>query len=142
MKCILNNSSLSKAYWICVMLIAINTVFVHFRNYDSQPNLLNPEHYNIDVLTQEDYAKLADQGNRPVTLSSGKTLTIWDPLMPSKYKLVNNGSQYVRVTLRGTAPFVRIWYVSAVMPIVIVGVVMGLRGFKRKRPQEPQKAEE
>jgi hypothetical protein len=138
MKCVLTNSSLPLAFWICFMLIAINTGFIHFVHYDSQYRLLSPEHYNIDVITQEDYTQLSDQENRPVKLSSGKTLTKWDPLMPSKYKSVNNGSQYVLVTLRGTAPFVRLWYESAVMPIVIVGVVLALLGLKRKRSQEQQ----
>ena len=143
MKCVLNNSSLSGAYWICFMFIAINTGFIHL-HYDSQNRLLNPENYNVEVVTGEDYKQLSNPENRTVALSNGSKLTKgdrWDPHVLPKYKSVNNGSRYVLVTLRGTAPFVHLWYESAVMPIVIVGVVLALYGLKRKRLQEQQKAE-
>ena len=143
MKCVFNNSSLSLAYWLCVIFIAVNTGFIHFLHYDSQNRLLDPQHYNVEVITEEDHKQLSNPENRTVALSSGTTRTkadIWDSHVLPKYKSVNNGSQYVLVTLRGTAPFVRLWYESAVMPIVIVGIVLALIGFKRKRSQEPQES--
>jgi hypothetical protein len=139
MKCVLTNSSLPLAFWICFMLIAINTVFIHFVHYDSQNRLLNPEHYNVEVITEEDHRQLSNPENRTATLSNGTTITKgdrWDPHVLPKYKSINNGSQYVLVTLRGTAPFIRLWYESAVMPIVIVGVVIALRSLKRKRVRQ------
>ncbi len=129
----------------CILLIAINTVFMQFLLYDSQYRLLNPQHYNVDVITQEDYKQLSNPENRSVKLSSGNTLTkaeVWDSHVLPKYKSVNNGSQYVLVTLRGTAPFVRRWYESAVMPIVAVLLAIPLLNIIiRKRLKEPQKTE-
>ena len=144
MKCVLNNSYLPLAFYVCVIFIAVDTVFIHFVHYDSQNRLLNPEHYNVEVITEEDHRQLSNPENGTATLSNGTTITKgdrWDPHVLPKYKSVNNGSQYVLVTLRGTAPFVRLWYESAVMPIVIVGIVLALLGLKRKRSQEQQKDE-
>ena len=135
MKCILNNSTKAKdvtflpfAFYLCVIFIAVNTVFIHFVHYDSQKRLLDPEHYYVEVITAEDHNKLSNPENRTVTLSN--------------YKSVNNGSQYVLVKLRGTAPFVRRWYESAVMPIVTVVFAIPLMNIIiRKRLKKPQKTE-
>ena len=144
MKCI-NNSALPLAFYMCVIFIAINTFFIHF-HYDSQYRSLNPEHYNVKVVTKEDYKQLSNPENRTVKLSNGGTVTnmsdaFYRHVLPN-YKSVNNGSQYVLVTLRGTAPFVSRWYESAVMPIV--GVVLGIplvNIILRKRLKKTQKTE-
>ena len=77
---------------------------MQFLHYDSQYRLLDPEHYNVKVITKEDHNKLADQQNRPVTLSNGTTLTkedVWVSRVLKNYKSANNGSQYTLVTLPG-----------------------------------------
>ena len=129
---------------VCIILwIAINTVFMQFLHYDSQYRLLNPQHYNIDVITQEDYKQLSNPENRSVKLSSGNTVIMaegWDSHVLPKYKPVNNGSQYVLVTLRGTAPFMRQWY-SGVLPIFVVCIFGLFCGIKqcRQMQKEPDK---
>ncbi len=126
-----------------VMWIIIDTVFLRFVHYDSQYRLLNPEHYNVEVITEEDHNKLSNPENRTVTLSNGTTLTkgdVWDSRVLKNYKSVNNGSQYVLVTVRGTAPFMDKWYgsITPIFTLCIIGLFWGL---KRKRVEEPQKTE-
>ena len=123
----------SISFCICLLfLIAINSFFTLFWRYDSQNRLLDPQHYNIDVITQEDYKQLSDPENRTVKLSNGHTLTksdTWDGFVLGKYKSVNNGSQYALVTIRGTAAFMHQW-ISCVLPIVcfcIVGLFYGIK---------------
>ena len=125
---------------VCVLWIAINTVFTQFLHYDSQYRLLNPKHYNVDVITQEDYKQLSNSENRSVKLSSGNTLIkaeVWDSLVLPKYKSVNNGTQYVLVTLRGTAPFMRQWY-SGVLPIFVVCIFGLFCGIKQHRQMQKE----
>jgi len=124
----------------CILLIAINTVFMQFLHYDSQYRLLNPQHYNAKVITQEDYKQLSNPENRSVKLSSGDTLTkaeVWDSHVLPKYKPVNNGSQYVLVTLRGTAPFMRQYY-SGVLPIFVVCIFGLFCGIKQHRQTQKE----
>ena len=124
----------------CILWIAIDTVFMQFLHYDSQYRLLNPQHYNVDVITQEDYKQLSNSENRSVKLSSGNTLTkaeVWDSLVLPKYKSVNNGSQYVLVTLRGTAPFMRRWY-SGVVTIFIICIIGLFWGIKQRRQMQKE----
>jgi len=108
---------------VCIIWIAINAVFMQFLHYDSQYRHLNPKHYNADVITQEDYKQLSNSKNQSVTLSNGKTVSdrtpAWHSHVLPKYKSVNNGSSYMLVTVRGTAPFIHQWY-SSVLPIFIV----------------------
>jgi hypothetical protein len=125
----------------CILCIVINTVFMQFLHYDSQYRLVNPQHYNVDVITQEDYKQLSNPANRSVKLSSGNTLAkaeAWNTRVLPKYKSVNNGSQYVLVTLRGTAPFMHQWY-SGVLPIFIVcsfGLFCAIKQQKQKQMQK------
>ena len=123
---------------MCIIWIAVSTVFMRFVHYDSQYRLLNPEHYNVDVITQEDYQQLANPENRSVELTNGRTLKksdMWDSHVLPKYKPVDEDSRYVLVTLRGTAPFMQQWY-SDVLPIAAVCVI-GL--FWRNKRCVPEK---
>jgi hypothetical protein len=100
---------------------------------------MNPKHYNVDVVTQEEYKQLSNPENRSVTLSNGKTVSgrtqAWYSDVLPMYKSVNNGSQYVLVTVRGTAPFIHQWY-SGVLPIFIVCLFVLFLGFKaNKQPK-------
>ena len=138
------NSILAGFCAVAIVWIMGETIFMRFVHYDSQYRLLKPEHYNAEVITQEDYKQLSNPENRSVKLSSGTVLKkaeIWDSHVLPNFKSVNNDSQYVLVTLRGTAPFMPQWY-SGVMPIVIGSVVLALFGLIRKRFQGPQKNEE
>jgi len=134
MKCIANNSLFLAGF--SIMWITIHTIFMQFIYFDSQYRSVNPQHYNVDVITQEDYKQLSNSENRSVKLSTGKTVTgrtqAWYSDVLPKYKSVNDGSQYVLVTLRGTAPFMHQWY-SGVLPIFVVWIFALICGIKGRR---------
>ncbi len=135
-----NNIPLAFVCAIAVMWIITNTVFMRFVHYDSQYRLLNPEHYNVEVITEEDHKQLSNPENRTVTLSSGTKKTKadnWDSHVLPNYKSVNNGSQYVLVTVRGTAPYMDKWY-GSIIPTVTVCIIGLVWGLKRKRLQPQQ----
>ena len=135
-----NNIALAFFCLIVFIWIAIQTVLMRFVHYDSHYRLLNPEHYNVEVITEGDYKQLSNPENRSVTLSSGTKLNkgdIQDSRVLPNYKPVNDGSQYVLVTLRGTAPFMYRW--STDMGTLIIICMMGLLwGIKGKRLKEPK----
>ncbi|MHC4060215.1 MAG: hypothetical protein ACYSUC_05405 [Planctomycetota bacterium] len=125
---------------VVFMWIITETVFMRFVHYDSQYRLLNPEHYNVEVITEEDHKKLSNPENKSVMLSSGITLTkgdIWDSRVLPNYKSVKNASQYVLVTVKGTAPFIDRWY-SNIIPISIICIIGFFWGMKYKRFEEQQ----
>jgi len=134
MKCITINSFFLAGF--SILWITIHTVFMQFLLYDSQYRSVNPQHYNVRVITQEDYKQLSNPENRSVKLSTGKTVTgrtqAWYSDVLPKYKSVNDGSQYVLVTLRGTAPFMHQWY-SGVLPIFVVCVFALFCGIKGRK---------
>ena len=137
MKCITINSLFLAGF--SILWIIIHTVFMQFLYYDSQYRSVNPQHYNVRVITQEDYKQLSNPENRSVKLSTGETVTgrtqAWYSGVLPKYKSVNDGSQYVLVTLRGTAPFMRQWY-SGVLPIFVVCVFALFCGIKGRKQVE------
>jgi len=104
----------TRALLVPVIFVALLTVifwswvFMHFVHSEAQYRLLRPEHYNVQVVTAEDYRLLADPMNREVTLSDGTTLgkaPIWDDSVLPNYKPAGNGTHYVLVTTKGTAHF-------------------------------------
>jgi hypothetical protein len=113
-------------------------------HYDSQNHYLRPEHYNVEVATEEDHRQLSNPEIRKVYLSNGTLLEKgpgWDShLVPKRYKSANDGSHYVLVTVRGTAPYMDKWYES-ITPFFILCIIGLFWGLKRKRLKEPQKAE-
>jgi hypothetical protein len=124
---------------VCIMWITINTIFMQFLHYDSQHRNLHPDHYNVDVITQEDYKQLSNPDKQTVTLSNGTAVSnrseaFFTNSLP-KYKPVNSNSQYVLVTIRGTAPFMHQWYLG-MLPIFILciwGFFSGLRANRQTK---------
>jgi hypothetical protein len=122
----------------CLMIIIwllIQTVFMRFVHYDAQHRLLDPEHYNVKVITQDDYKQWSNPQNRSVELSNGSVITkadSWDESSLTSYKAVNNDSQYVEVTLKGTAAFMHKWYEFAI-PILCMVVVYTLIAIKKSK---------
>ena len=138
-----NNNILAFFCAFALMWIIIETVFMRFVHYDSQYRLLNPEHYNVKVITEEDHKQLSNPEIRTVTLSNGDRLTkaeTWDSHVLPNYKSVNNGSQYVLVTVRGTAPFVDKWY-EGIIPTFTICIIGLFWGLKRKRLKEQKETE-
>jgi len=139
-----NNIPLAFVCAIAVMWIVSSTISMRFVHYDSQYRLLNPEHYNVEVITEEDHKQLSNPENRTVALSSGTTkkkADTWDSHVLPNYKSVRNGSQYVLVTLRGTAPFMDKWY-GSIIPTFVVCIMGLFWGLKCKRIQEQYNKEE
>lgn len=127
---------------LALLWIISETIFMRFVHYDSQYRLLNPEHYNVKVITEEDHKQLSNPENRTATLSNGNRLTkedIWDSHVLPNYKSINNGSQYVLVTIRGTAPFMDKWYES-IIPIFTICIIGLFWGLKRKQIREQKEA--
>jgi len=108
------------------MWIIINAVFFCFLHYQSQYRHLDPQHYNVQVITSEDYQNLSNPENLSVKLSNGSTVTnraeSWASSVLPMYKSANYGSQYVLVTLKGTAPFMT-HFLSIVLPIFVVSLL-------------------
>jgi hypothetical protein len=120
----------------CIMLIACEAYFVNYLHYESQHQFLDPDHYFLDVISQEDYQQLSNPENAMVVLSDGRTIRkseTWDRLAMPAYKAVDDGTQYVRVQVKGTAPFVH-RYNSSMFPVLflcLVAVLLGVRLPKR-----------
>jgi hypothetical protein len=73
---------------------------------DAQNRILEPKHYDMQVVTAEDYRQLSDPTVRNVTLADGSTLTkaaAWDDIVPAGYKPTATKAQYVLVKTKGTA---------------------------------------
>ncbi len=127
---------------ICILNIFTSWIFIRFIHYHSQNRILNPNDYDVQVLTEKDYQKLSDPANRDVTLSDGiffgKTELWYSKVLP-KYKLINNSDQCILVTIKGTAPFVQYWE-STTIPLVvilIIALVINLIGYPHiKKPIE------
>jgi hypothetical protein len=123
-----------------IIWLVIHTVFMRFVLYDSQNRYLDPAHYDVEVVTQEDYGLLADAEKKTVELSGGRMVIKrdgWGPDMVAHYKSVDDGAKYVAVRLRGTAAFVQQWY-SFGFPLLcmcIVGIFYGVR-YNRQQKQE------
>ena len=83
-------------------------IFMRFLHYEGQYRSLAPEHYDVEVVTADDYRLLADPAYPEVTLSGGTTTRkepIWYEVVLPKYRPVRNGTYYVLVTTKGTAHF-------------------------------------
>ena len=129
---------------ITIIMILTNTAFMRFWLYDSQNRLVKPEHYDVEVITQEDHKQLSNPENKTVTLSNGTKIIKgerFDPLVLPHYKSVNDGSQYVLVTIRGTAAYIERWYEN-IIPILCMCIIGLFIGLKRKRIPEMDKETE
>ncbi len=93
---------------LLVFHVAAAWAMMAFLHRDAQARLLAPDHYQVQVVTADDYRRLADPANRVVTLSDGTTLEkapIWDEIVLPNYKPVCEGRYYVLVTTTGTAHY-------------------------------------
>lgn len=69
---------------------------------------LYPAHYEIELVTKDEFARLKDNSVREITFSDGRKFIKtpnWHPIMLDYYKPINNGEQYVRVTGNGSAVY-------------------------------------
>jgi hypothetical protein len=99
---------------------------------------LNPNDYNVQVLTEEDYLKLSDPANQEVTLSDGtlfgKTEKWYSIVLPN-YKIIKESGQYILITIKGTAPFVQYWEYTIIplVVILIIALVINISGYRHKK---------
>lgn len=73
---------------------------------DAQNRILKPKHYDVQLVSSEEYGQLSDPTVRNVTLADGSTMsksTAWDDNVPAGYKPTMAKDQYVLVTTKGTA---------------------------------------
>ncbi len=119
----------------CLIMIFTAWLFIRFIHYHSQHRILNPNDYNVQVLTEDDYRKLSEPTNQEVTLSDGTTVVdraeIWYSKVFPKYKAVKGSGQYVLVTIKGTAPYVQYWE-STIIPLVVIlilALVLNFTGY-------------
>lgn len=122
--------------------LAINTVFVCFIHYDSQNRILSPMHYDVRILTRNEYKELVSPESTHIVTSNGSTIIksdSWD-LMKS-YKAVEDGSRYVQVVTKGTAHLVSFWLTTA-MPMIICFILTFFIAFWPKRHPKAIKSSE
>ena len=124
---------------VCLMMIFTSWIFIRFVHYHSQYRSLNPNDYDVQILTEDDYQKLSDPANKEVTLSDGKLFSktdLWYSKVLPNYKAVKENGRYVLVTIKGTAPFVPYWESTAIplAAILIIALVINFVGFRHKKP--------
>jgi hypothetical protein len=130
------NASNRRFLLVAIFLLLLSSVWaawglMRFMHYRAQYRSLDPEHYQVQVLTAEDYRRLADPANRVVRLSDGSTIrkaTSWDSVVLPKYKPANDGDFFVLVTTTGTAhilPYVR-GYFGVFSFLAACGVAVGV----------------
>jgi hypothetical protein len=81
-------------------------VFARFLHYERQNRSLDPQTYDVRVITTDDYRLLSDPTKRDVTLADGtrfQKAPVWETIVLPKYKAAGDGSHYVLVTTKGTA---------------------------------------
>jgi hypothetical protein len=127
----------------CLIMIFTAWIFVRFIHYHSQYRILNPKDYDVQVLTKDDYEKLSNPANQEVKLSDGtlydKSDSWYSKVLP-KYKPVNNTGQYVLVTIKGTAPFVRDWE-QTIIPLAAILILALVIKFADDRYRKKSKAD-
>lgn len=80
-------------------------VFARFVHAEAQYRTLMPEYYDVQVVSAEEYHRLADPSVPKVTLSDGTTMEkapAWYELVLPGYKPVPENESYVLVTTYGT----------------------------------------
>ena len=90
---------------VILMHIFWSWVFVRFLHTEAQYRTLMPQYYDVQVVTAEEYLRLADRLIPKVTLSDGVTMEkapAWYDLVLPGYKAVPNNESYVLVTTYGT----------------------------------------
>jgi len=91
---------------IFLVLISVSVGFwVQFRFVlnNAQNRVLKPEHYEVQLVTAEEYRQISDPTVKNVPLSDGSTMSKFDAYVPTGYKPTPTKDQYVLVTTNGTA---------------------------------------
>jgi hypothetical protein len=90
-------------FLVILLMVAWDAVFMRFVLYHSQNRNLRPGDYDVQVVTAEDYRSFSDPSQTTVRLSDDSVLTkgvAWDS---SRFKPVQDGTMFVKVTTKGTA---------------------------------------
>ena len=111
--------------------IAAQFSISRFWLYDKQNRLLNPDHYNAELVTRADFDQIADPNMRTIALSNGSQFTKadrpeWEKEIISFYKPIDNSDHYIKVTTRGTAHVLRYCFESVCLsnPSILMIVVL------------------
>ena len=108
---------LSSAFLVLLSLNVSIWVFLRFVHAERQNRVLVPSQYDVQVITAEDYHRLADPKNPEVTLTDGsrvQTAPAWYTNDLPNYVRTADNRHYVLVTTRGTAhvlPYVEHYFI-------------------------------
>jgi hypothetical protein len=103
-----------------VLLLFWQWVFTRFWLYHSQNRNLNPDDYDVLVLTSSEYEQFVNPEVRQVSFANASQRFVkaadrdWEDKAESRYKSVYDGKYYVEVTTKGTAHVLVHWYGSFV----------------------------
>ena len=132
------STPLNRSWLLCAVFFCIVTqVFwmwfsLRFWLYDASYRALAPEHYQAEVITPDDYRRLAEPGGQDVTLSNGHRMIdrqpVWYRVVLPNYKPTDDGQHYVLVTTTGTAhilPYVEGYFILIGFP-AICGLIISV----------------
>lgn len=105
-------------------------VNMRFWLYHRQNLLLNPEDYDIQVLTAAEYHRLTDRNQETVTFDDGSTTIkapAWYDLVLPNYKQTLDG-RYVLVSTKGTAHMLFNWETGMFPLFVLFGALVLILG--------------
>ena len=108
---------LSSVFFVLLSLNVSIWIFLRFVHAERQNRVLAPSQYDVQVVTAEDYHRLADPNNPEVTLTDGSRVQkapVWySDVLPNYVRTADN-RHYVLVTTRGTAhvhPYVEQYFI-------------------------------
>ena len=114
---------LSSIFFVLLSVIGSSWIFLRFVHAHSQNRVLAPAEYVVEVVTAEDYRRLADPKNPEVTLMDGSRIQkapAWYTNSLPNYVPSADGRHYVLVTTNGTAhvlqyvehDYILFWFLS------------------------------
>ena len=124
----------------CLLWIGICWGFVRFVHHDSQYQLLSPDDYQVEVISQGDFQNLTGHENHQPTLSSSQQpiqADLWQTGALPYYKAVKDNSHYTLVTVKGTGPFVHYWE-AVMIPIFFLSFIALVGALKKHGSHESE----
>jgi len=123
--------------WFAVLIIqlGITWCFVRYVHYDRQNHIMEPEYYDCEILSADEFAVISDPANRVVRLPDGGQMTkseVWETIVLPNYKPIRDGNYWVLVTTKGTGHLLWRWQTD-MLPILMVALLGFLASWARER---------
>ena len=124
---------------IC-MWLGISWIFTRYVHYHSQNRSLNPEDYEIMVVSAADYAALADPKQTTVALQDGSEITKGEKWEVSSFKALPGDTAFAKVTTKGTAHHLSRTTTDLLPPFLLAlfGAVLSLLSGSRDKTKAEQ----